>query len=404
MDGWSNLRNEGIINFVISHPEPLFVKFVFTEDNRHTGQYLKEEMKKVLTEYNAQKFFVVIADNAKNVQNGIELLTKEEGFEHIIPLNCAAHTLHLLICDIIKIAFIALIVQNVINVIRFFRSSQVIRAKLQMQKKRKDNPDTPCTSLLLPCATRWGTVRQSFRSLLKNKYAILKMCIEPDSPLPEDKKNLLLDNQFWKKVEDIHNLLAPISDLIFELETDNVVIQKVYPAMKNLRVQMEGILSSSTFSEGEKKEDILALFDTRYKLLINPLHYAAVLLTPSDRGYSLSIEEQQVAMKFIHTVSKRIGLNTKILQELADYRSQQGSLWKKNESFVWENIEDVNPSSWWIGLCGSVALSRIAHMILTSPCTSAATERSFSTFSRIHTKLRNKLTTLRVSKVRKKLE
>lgn len=33
-DGWSNVRNESIINFVITKPEPLFVEFVMTGDNK----------------------------------------------------------------------------------------------------------------------------------------------------------------------------------------------------------------------------------------------------------------------------------------------------------------------------------------------------------------------------------
>jgi len=38
LDGWSNIRNEGIINFIINKPEPRFVSFLDTTDNRHTSE------------------------------------------------------------------------------------------------------------------------------------------------------------------------------------------------------------------------------------------------------------------------------------------------------------------------------------------------------------------------------
>jgi len=42
LDGWSNIRNEGIINFIINKPEPRFVSFLDTTDNRHTSEYIKK--------------------------------------------------------------------------------------------------------------------------------------------------------------------------------------------------------------------------------------------------------------------------------------------------------------------------------------------------------------------------
>lgn len=41
----------------------------------------------------------------------------------------------------------------------------------------------------------------------------------------------------------------------------------------------------------------------------------------------------------------------------------------------------------------------MAEKILTTPITSAATERSFSTFGNVHTKKRNRLTTERAGKI-----
>lgn len=59
----------------------------------------------------------------------------------------------------------------------------------------------------------------------------------------------------------------------------------------------------------------------------------------------------------------------------------------------------INPLTWWQGLCGSSVLSKVTTAILQCPTTSAATERSFSTYGSVHTKLRNKLVNNRASKL-----
>lgn len=62
-------------------------------------------------------------------------------------------------------------------------------------------------------------------------------------------------------------------------------------------------------------------------------------------------------------------------------------------------MEKVTPLTWWNSFCSSTNLCVIANKVLSVPATSAATERSFSTFSNIHTKKRNRLTTSNASKI-----
>jgi hypothetical protein len=46
-DGWSNVCGQGIINYIISTPQPAFYKSTDTRDNRHTGLYIADELKAV---------------------------------------------------------------------------------------------------------------------------------------------------------------------------------------------------------------------------------------------------------------------------------------------------------------------------------------------------------------------
>lgn len=56
-DGWSNMRNESIINFVISQPKPFFAEFIEVGCQSHTAEYLSNEIGKVIDRYRAEKFF-----------------------------------------------------------------------------------------------------------------------------------------------------------------------------------------------------------------------------------------------------------------------------------------------------------------------------------------------------------
>jgi hypothetical protein len=43
-DGWLNFCGQGIINYIISTPQPVFYKSTDTRDNRHTGLYCTLQM------------------------------------------------------------------------------------------------------------------------------------------------------------------------------------------------------------------------------------------------------------------------------------------------------------------------------------------------------------------------
>ncbi|KAL5246192.1 hypothetical protein ACI65C_013600, partial [Semiaphis heraclei] len=126
-----------------SKPEPLFVKFVNTQDYRHTGEYLKEQIINVLEEYGKEKFFA------------FELVKKE--CEIIQPLGCAAHGLHLLCFDIIQCSNIQEFMQTAASVVL----SAVLK-KYQLIKKIN-------IQLKLPVKTRWGSYLYCLDSLNKNK-------------------------------------------------------------------------------------------------------------------------------------------------------------------------------------------------------------------------------------------
>ena len=49
-DGWSNIRHEPIINFLLSLPQSVFWKSIRTKMQSHTGEYIAEAVSGVIDE------------------------------------------------------------------------------------------------------------------------------------------------------------------------------------------------------------------------------------------------------------------------------------------------------------------------------------------------------------------
>lgn len=389
-DGWSNRRNEGIIHFIIAKPEPFFVKSLHTGSNRHTGEYLSDEIEKVLRTYGSEKFVTLIGDNAKNIQKAFDLVTRRH--PHIIGLSCAAHTLNLLCHDVMKPQAIQAFISIAIDTIKVIKRSQILSALLSQLIREKGAGER----LKLPSKTRWGSYLFAIRSLLKTKNALQALAVhEEASTMPRETKTNLLDETFWKMTEECIALIEPITENIFKLEGNKNNINLVYMAFKDIHSRLLFILPDlCTLVDSNVKERILSAVDSRRNNCIKPIHFAAYMLDPKTQGVELEEDEEVEAMDFLHTFGCR--LNLEVMADLANYRAKEG-LWGK--SFVWSNLQNIDAVIWWKGICKNRPLSKVALRLLTAPCTSAATERSFSTHGNIHSLKRNRLTTDRAAKL-----
>ena len=61
-DGWSNVRNESIINFVVTTPKPVFYKSIAPEATIHTGEFMATSMLQIINEIGSEKFIGIVTD------------------------------------------------------------------------------------------------------------------------------------------------------------------------------------------------------------------------------------------------------------------------------------------------------------------------------------------------------
>lgn len=125
-DGWSNIKNESIINFVISKPQPLFVDFVMSKENKHDASYMAEQIEKVMKDHGLEKFFVIIGDNAANMKAAFTLIN--EKYPNIVTLGCLSHLLHLLCLDILQCTSIQNFLSHATEIVKTIKRSHLLQA------------------------------------------------------------------------------------------------------------------------------------------------------------------------------------------------------------------------------------------------------------------------------------
>ena len=137
-DGWSNIRNEAIINFVVSLPKSIFWKSFHTELQSHTGEYIADEVLKVIEKIKREcgKMVIgVVTDNASNMKKAWRLI--EEKFPAKTCYGCAAHGLNLIFCDIMKLETCKKMMEQAKDVIKDFKHKHMLVDMLKAMQKAK---------------------------------------------------------------------------------------------------------------------------------------------------------------------------------------------------------------------------------------------------------------------------
>ncbi|XP_050064737.1 uncharacterized protein LOC126553636, partial [Aphis gossypii] len=353
-DGWTNIRREPIINYVITTPIPIFYKTISTGAVSHSGAYIAKEISSIIQDLGPNKVLDVVTDNAKSMKSAWDILKKEYG--HLEAYGCVAHGLNLLAKDLAELDNISSAVTSGKNIVKEINLSHKLNAIFK--EKQTGNKLT----LKLSVKTRWGSHVACLGSILDNKSARQLFAIDDRvvKVLSDSTKKELLCDTFWKGIIQIYRLLKPVADWITIIEGDAPQISLVPTIFKDLNDHFE-----------------------QYPML---------------HGKCLTNDEELQGIECIAKIARHSDNVDEghILAEFALYKVKEG-LWSK--SFIWDTVSKISATTWWNGLCSSSQLSIIATRIIQLPATSAACERTFSSYGNIHTAKRNRLTNDRAGNV-----
>lgn len=276
VDGWSNLRNDSIINIIIFATKPYFYKFLETKNNRHTAEYLAEEISKVIKELGPNKFLAFITDNAANMVKCAKLLNQT--YKNILWFGCIAHTLHLLIGDMLKIPCVNNVFKFVVAVIKCITHSHILSAEYKKLALEK----SIIASLMLPVKTRWGSYLNCLCNFNKLKVVLQLLVVNTEHTELEKYKAKILNEDIWSDVSGHIELIKPIVDWIIKLEGDYGTIHLVNRALTDINAVLNSNATETLL--GEHCENIRTKFTQRKLNSLKPVHYAATILDYNKSG------------------------------------------------------------------------------------------------------------------------
>ena len=102
-DGWSNIRRDHIVNFVLSIPKskPIYYGFIDCKGTSQTGKQIAFDIIQVIEDIGHNKIVAVVTDNASNMRSSWQIIRNK--YPHIFTLGCASHVLNLLVQDLCKL-------------------------------------------------------------------------------------------------------------------------------------------------------------------------------------------------------------------------------------------------------------------------------------------------------------
>ncbi|XP_047145120.1 E3 SUMO-protein ligase ZBED1 [Hydra vulgaris] len=133
-DGWSNTRNEAVINFVLILPLslPILWKSLPSGSSSHSGEYIADEIRKVLQEINPKKVMGIVTENAASMKKAWMLLKNSYPLHNCY--GCISHGLNLLFNDFIKIPTLCVLMSQATDIVK----------EIKLKKRGSRNERTIC--------------------------------------------------------------------------------------------------------------------------------------------------------------------------------------------------------------------------------------------------------------------
>ncbi|MCO5550605.1 hypothetical protein L7F22_004093 [Adiantum nelumboides] len=166
-----------------------------------------------------------------------------------------------------------------------------------------------------------------------------------------------------------------------------------------MRAAMDEMKACNLLAPNEKR-DVISKVEERWTWMRRPIHGLAALLHPAYKAPELFTDAELLADRdaFLPKALTEEE-HGKFLEELIAYNDQRGGPAFASPT-TWKREYLVKPLFWWDSFgYGHRSLQKVAMRLLAQDCSSGACERSWSSYSLIHTKIRNRLSTKQLERL-----
>ncbi|GBP41625.1 Zinc finger BED domain-containing protein 1 [Eumeta japonica] len=393
---------------------------------RHTAEYIKNELNRLLSHWNIQnKIFVCVTDNAANMKAAIRLTN----YEH---LPCVAHTLNLVVRAGLQDSGLGELIKKIKAVVEHFHRSPIATKKLiAMQEQLR--PNQKPLKLKMDVLTRWNSTLDMIEricSLQEPLEASLGILHNPVENLSEDE---------WQALPEIIKILKPFKQLTEEMSSEKKVTVSMILASTESMITIFHNLDKNIITDIGKKlaNKIITEFKSRFKNCYrHPVLSKAALLDPRFKKLAFrfdasSYESVKDALKTelqnefnVHKQSKEPNENESTLAIFTGFTDAgNDSIWKDfdalatsestSNSIVSSSIITIRqyleeriiprnecPLKWWQARAILYPeLSNLVEKYLSVMVTSVPSERTFSKSGQILSERRSSIQPKRMEKI-----
>lgn len=182
----------------------------FECQERHTGEYIKNEISGLLSKWNIkEKVFACVTDNAPNMISAVRLA-------NLTHFSCVAHTLNLVVKSGLGTPEIEDIIQKIKAIVEHFNRSPMATKKLRnMQEQLR--PGEKARKLKMDVATRWNSTLDMVERIL-----LLQEPLEAVLGLLHNPVDSLLEEE-WQVLPEIIKILKPFKEVTEQMSSQTKV-------------------------------------------------------------------------------------------------------------------------------------------------------------------------------------
>ena len=323
-DGWSDIRNRSLINFLVNNPHgTVFLKTVDASDCVKDANKLFELLDGVIEEIGEDIVVQVVTDNASAYKAAGNLLMNKRKKLYWTP--CAAHCIDLMLEKIGELPQQKNALLKAKRVSTFIHNHQWVLC-LTRNFANKD--------LVRPAATRFATAFLTLESMYELKQLLQMMFVSNEwascawAKRPEGKavKAIIMDEHiFWPSVVYSIKTTRPLVRVLRLVDGDTTpAMGFIYGAMDEAKEKIAKNLNEEVSSYKEIWDIIDAKWENQ---LHRDLHAAAYYLNPRFRWSSNVSNHLEIKRGLYNCMTRMLkdsATVTKVDNQLQEYKYKRG--------------------------------------------------------------------------------
>jgi hypothetical protein len=389
LDESPNISSRRIVNISVVIPQygSIFLSNEDVGDKSLDTVFFTNWFMRMTIPYDLSRVSSLTTDTCATMRSTWTGLEHIPQLAHALFIPCDSHGLQLLIKDILELPQIASIIAFAQAIVTAFHCS---KKQYSILRSYQEKPQ----ALLLSVVTRWGTQFLLVLSVLRCKGALFSWLGDKRAAMGKkgskvnSLEKIILDHSFWTNLSSLEQILRPIHEAQKMSESNKSTLSKVVPRWMKLEAELQQLGKQYPLLVGGVTQ-AGGVFRERSKKQITDVHYAAWLLDPISLLTPPGKAQVDIGIQFLlarATLEDKKAVHASILQ----FRTQADVF---GPSHLASMHYDTPILFWKSHLFDPThkKLAKLAVRIFEAIANSVASERAFSAMNLIHSKLRNRL-------------